>query len=242
MTWPSRPIQPKYSPCSTADAAAGPDSRRHAIHRHDATPGHHPGEARRACAEMLRAYGGADAVGADDDIGFGRRAVGKMRHRAAVHRIGADADGAERQRRVADRPPQQVMQIGAVRGHVRRAVFLPRDRLQRLAEAQPPLVPGDRHDAERLERVAHELVLEPERAQHLDAVRTDLQPGADLFEFLRALIERDLDAALAQRAGCGEPPMPAPMMTTRSGRFAGCWVTPRFWTKAPRPSLRPPPP
>ena len=96
------------------------------------------------------------------------------------------------------------MQIGAVRGQVRRAEFLARDRLQRLAKAQPPFVEGDRHDAERLERVAHELVLEAERTQHLDAVRADLQPGADLAELLRALIERDLDAALAQRAGRGE--------------------------------------
>ena len=148
---------------------------------------------------MLRAHRRADAVGADDDIGFGRRAVGKMRHRAAVHRIGADASCAERERRVADRAAQQVMQIGAVRGQVRRAEFLPRDRLQRLAEAQPPFVEGDRHDAERLERVAHELVLEAERTQHLDAVRADLQPGADFAELLRALIERNLDAALAQR-------------------------------------------
>ncbi len=132
-------------------------------------------------------------------------AVGKTRYRGAVHRIGADAAGAERERRVADRAAQQVMQIGAVRGHVRRAVFFPRDRLQRLAETQPPFVPGDRHDAERLKCVAHELVLEPERTQHLDAVRTDLQPGADFFEFLRTLIERNLDAALAQRAGRGEP-------------------------------------
>ena len=153
---------------------------------------------------MLRAYGGPYAVGADDDIGFGRTTVGKARHRATVHRIGADADGAERERCVADRALQQVMQIGAVRCHVRRAVLLPRDRLERLAKAQPPLVPGDRHDAERLERVAHELVLEPKRTQHLDAVRTDLQAGADFFEFLRALIERDFDAALAQRAGCGK--------------------------------------
>ncbi len=142
-----------------------------------------------------------DAVGADDDIGLGRRAVGKTRHRAAVDRIGADAAGAQRNRRVADRAAQEVMQIGAMRGHVRRAVCLPRDRLERLAEAQPPFVEGDRHDAQRLEGVAQELVLEPERAQHLDAVRSDLQPGADLFELWRALIERDLDAALAQRAG-----------------------------------------
>src|SRR5580704_8309881 len=38
------------------DAAAGPDAGRHAIHRHDGAPGHHPGVARLACAEMLRAH------------------------------------------------------------------------------------------------------------------------------------------------------------------------------------------
>src|SRR5579862_86330 len=96
------------------------------------------------------------------------------------------------------------MQIGAVRGQVRRAVFFPRHRLERLAKAQPPFVESDRHDAERLERVGHELVLEPKRPQNLDAVRADLQPSADLFELLRALIERNLDAALAQRDGGGK--------------------------------------
>src|SRR6202040_3384601 len=68
------------------DAAAGPDAGGYAIHRHDGAPGRHPGVTRLACAEMLRAHGRADAVGADYDIGFGRTAVGKTCHRGAVHR------------------------------------------------------------------------------------------------------------------------------------------------------------
>src|SRR5580693_4276611 len=83
-----------------ADAAAGPDALRHAIHRHDATPRHHPRKARLAGAEMLRAYGRPYAVGADDDIGFGGAAVGKARHRRIVDGVGTDAVGAQLQRRV----------------------------------------------------------------------------------------------------------------------------------------------
>src|SRR5580700_10776927 len=85
-----------------ADAAAGPDPLRHAIHRHDGAPGHHPGEARLAGAKVLRAYGRPYAVGADDDIGFGGAAVGKARDRRIVDGVGTDAVGAELQRRVAD--------------------------------------------------------------------------------------------------------------------------------------------
>ena len=73
---------------------------------------------------------------------------------------------------------QHGVQVGAVRGHVWRAVFFPGDRLERLAETQPPLIPGHRHDAERLESIPHQLGLKTERAQHLDAVRADLQAGA----------------------------------------------------------------
>src|SRR4029077_21296026 len=53
-----------------ANAAAGADAFRHALHRHDGAPGHHLGEARPVGAEMLGADGGTDAVGGRDHIRF----------------------------------------------------------------------------------------------------------------------------------------------------------------------------
>ena len=47
--------------------------------------------------------------------------------------------------------------------------------------------------------------LDPERAQHLDGVRPELQSGADLAELAGAFVDVDLEAALAQRAGGREP-------------------------------------
>src|SRR4029077_16924456 len=55
-----------------ANAAAGADAFRHAPRRHDGAPGHNLVEARPVGAEMLGADGGTEAVGADDNIGFGR--------------------------------------------------------------------------------------------------------------------------------------------------------------------------
>ena len=46
---------------------------------------------------------------------------------------------------------------------------------------------------------------EPERADDLDAVGPDLKPGPDLFELAGTLVDLDLEAALMQRNGGGEP-------------------------------------
>ncbi len=187
-----------------------------------ATPGHHLGEARTVGAEMLGADRRADAVGADDHIGFGCRAIGEARRRRAVRRFGADAVGAETERRVAGGPAQEVMQIGAVGRHIGRAILFARHRFERLAKAKPPFIPGHRHNAQRLEGVAHELVFKTERAQHLDAVRSDLQSGADFFELADALVDLDFDPALAQRNRRRQPADAGADNGDAKGPF--CWV------------------
>jgi hypothetical protein len=45
-------------------------------------------------------------------------------------------------------------------------------------------------------------ILEPEGAQHFDPVGTDLEASADFAEIGRALVDRNLNPKLAQRA-CG---------------------------------------
>ena len=112
----------------------------------------------------------------------------------------AQADDVVRQRRT-----HHAVQVGPVRSHVGRAVFLGRDRLERLARAQAGVVPLDRDHVDRLEGVAAKLVFQPERAEYLDRVRADLDAGADLLEPRRTFVDLDLDAALAQRDRRREP-------------------------------------
>ena len=93
---------------------------------------------------------------------------------------------------------QQPVQVGAMRRDIARAVFLLRDGAQRLAKAQMRVVPGERNDFVRLAGESFERVIEIDRLQHLDAVRPDLQAGADFAKFAGALIDGDLAAELAQ--------------------------------------------
>ena len=153
---------------------------------------------------MLCADGRADAVGGNHHVGLDFAAIGEARHCGSTDRIGADAMRAEMERRIARGAAQQVVQVGAVRRHIGRAIFFARHCLERLAKPQPALIVGNRRDAQRLKRIAHQLVFEPERAQDLDAVGPDLKPSADLFKLGDTLIERDLEAALPQRYRRGQ--------------------------------------
>ncbi len=53
--------------------------------------------------------------------------------------------------------------------------------------------------------ILSQFVPEPERADDLDAVGADLEPCPDLFELGGALVDLDLEAALVQRNGGGQP-------------------------------------
>ena len=90
-------------------------------------------------------------------------------------------------------------------GEIGRAELRGGDGLERLAKAQMRVVAGDRNDIGRLAGERPQRRLDAERAQHLDGVRPELQPGPDLAELCRALVDLDLEAALAQGAGRGEP-------------------------------------
>src|SRR5579884_68094 len=99
------------------DAAGWPDPRRHARHWHDTAPGHHLGKARPVGTEMLGADRRAESVGSDHNFGLDLAAVGEARDRGIVVSIGAGAIAAQMKRRIADRPTQQPMEIGAMCRH-----------------------------------------------------------------------------------------------------------------------------
>ncbi len=105
-------------------AVGGVDIARQRFDRRHAAPADAAGKARRVGAEQRFAHHGMDAVGADHDIGLDRAAVGKARHRAALAGLDAAAALAEPDLGRCERLAQQVEQIGAVHGEVRRAEFL----------------------------------------------------------------------------------------------------------------------
>ena len=185
-----------------ADAAAGPDARRHAIHRHHAAPGHHLGEARLVGAEMLRADRRADAVGADDDVAFGVAAVGKARHRRIVDvsapmQLAPSCSGMSPIAAAAGYADRR-----GARSYKARRIF----RARSPSTAREGAAAASSHLSDTMlvgsNALRMQLVLEAERAQHLDAVRPDLQAGADFFE-LGASAHR---ARLRSRAGAAPPP------------------------------------
>ncbi len=49
-----------------------------------------------------------------------------------------------------------------------------------------------------------QFVFKPERADHLDRIRPDLQSGADLTELRRLLVDLDLETEFQKRRGGGE--------------------------------------
>jgi hypothetical protein len=158
MTWPFGPDPADIFAVLDRHAAAGPNPRRHAIHRHHATPRDHLGKARLTIAKTLRADRGADAVGANHHIGFDLAAVGKARDRRAVDRVSADAVDAETERRIADGRTQHGVDIGAMGRHVRYAKFFRVVSLHGFAETQARVIPLERDHVGGLEGVAPQLV------------------------------------------------------------------------------------
>ena len=139
-----------------------------------------------------------DAVGADHDIGLDRAAVGKARHRAALVGLDADAALAEPELGRCERLAQQIEQIGAVHGEIRRAEFLAEVAAAdaRNVTSGPPRAdelvfrgPADVFDA----------VVKAERAERLDRVGRKIDPGPDLAERGRLLADDDLGAAPLHR-------------------------------------------
>jgi hypothetical protein len=183
-----------------ADAAARSNPRRHTIHRHHATPRDHLGKARLAIAKMLRADRGADTISGNHHIGFDLAAVGKARDRRAVERLGADTVDPKLQRRIANGRAQHGVDVGAMGRHVRDTEFFRVISLHGFAETQARIVPLQRDHIGGLERVAPQFVAEAERAQNPHAVGPDLQTSTDFLELGGALVERNFDPVLAQRA------------------------------------------
>jgi hypothetical protein len=157
----------------------------------------------------------ANAVGPDNEVGFDLRSVGEVRHRMIFKGRHAGATRLERDDGIRHGVAQQAMQVGAMRREVGSVELLARKPFQRLAIAQACRIPGDRHNCRRLECETLQGILEPEGAQYFDPIWTDLEASADFTEIGRALVDRNLNPKLAQRACAAMPPIPAPITATR---------------------------
>src|SRR5262245_60273373 len=100
---------------------------------------------------------------------------------------------------------QQPVQVGAMDGEVGCAEPRRSHGFERLAKAQMRVIERDRNDVARLAGELAQRRLDAERTQDLDRVGPQLQAGADLAKLARALVDLDLPALRAQRAGGGEP-------------------------------------
>ena len=157
--------------------------------------------------EMRGAQPRADAVGPDGDLGLAVARVGEAEAQPGAgrhHRLdaGAELDPRAGLGRGAEEDVEKVgavdLPVGAaVAGDARAADRQARDEAAaaELAQLDPVGEVRERRD----------LVGEPERLEHGDAVRGDLQAGADLGERLGALVDGDPRAALAEGGGGGEP-------------------------------------
>ena len=172
---------------------------RDALGRHQPAPGDVAGVARQLLAEHLPAHRRMDAVGADENVAGRGAAIGE-RDRDAVRVLIEALDArAEAEAFLAEAAEQDVEQVGAVRGVVRRAEMRLRPLAERRVVEAIAGVPGAIVAAFRTVDDARQRIAEPERPQDARRVAADLEAGADLGEGRRLLEQFGLDAALAQR-------------------------------------------
>ena len=169
--------------------------------RKNGAVGRRADEARRLRGEHIVAHPGANAVGADDDVGLDRGAIGEDEPHCVpcglqVHELVAECDRARRNAAL-----QHGMQVAAVDVHVgtAKAAFALRvedDLVHRLAR-----VPGAADVAIRLDAGRDEAVLEAEPAQHLGDVGRENDAGADPREGRRLLVDLHCKTGALQKAG-----------------------------------------
>ena len=95
-------------------------------------------------------------------------------------------------------------QIGAVQGHVRRAVELLAQRIERRALQGAPVLPAPLMRADRAHPLAVEPFGEAEPLQDAHRVRAHIDAAADLGQLRRLLVDFDLETGPAQRQGGGQ--------------------------------------
>src|SRR5215471_1595860 len=183
------------------------------------------GKGRLLLAEQRRAHRRMDAVGADEDVRSDMRAVFETRL-GAVAVIGkaeqsvAEMHAFHREGRGNDR-----QEVGAMNGHVRRAVELVAARIERRPLQGAAVPPAPLMGAERTHTLAVETWSEAEPAQDARCIRRHVDAAADLGQLGRLLVDIDFESGLTQPDSGGETVYaPADYSNTqgRPGHQPGC--------------------
>ena len=182
-------------------AVALAQPRGQALHRHDAAPGHEAGEGGARVAEQRFADARMHAIGADQRIAVHALAALQQQRHAVGILLEADAARADPHRAgraFGQRLHQHGVEIATMHQPIGRAVAclgVGAEVLHApgLAGVEQPHLLGDRHRGDRLHRRP-----QAECAQHARAVRRDLHAGAELAQFGRLFVQRDLEATLQQ--------------------------------------------
>ena len=145
-----------------------------------------------------------NAVGADQNIRLDARAVlepglGPVAAIGKPDETVAEMDMLGRETRGDDR-----QQIGAVQGHVRRAVKFFAQRIERRTLQGATVLPAPLVRADRAHPLAVEPFGEPEPAQDARRVRAHVDAAADLGQFGRLLVDIDRETGPTQRQGGGQ--------------------------------------
>ena len=96
-------------------------------------------------------------------------------------------------------------QVGAVDGHVRRAVELLAQRIERRPLQGAPVLPAALVGPERAHALAVEPLGETEAAQHAGRIGRHVDPAADLGQLGRLLVNADIEPGLQQRHRGSQP-------------------------------------
>src|SRR5262245_7367681 len=178
------------------------------IERDQSAPAHRPGEPRRLLAEQTLPDDRADAVGADDQVGFDHASVGEAR--ACLSRAGLDLDaaGAEMEKLARQLPAQHLDQVGAMHRQIGRPELPLIHPLAKHLGDDVAAVPGAHQLVLRFETDLRNGGIEPERAKRLDRVGRQRDPGADLADLRRLLVDLDLEVAPVHRHGGGQSANP----------------------------------
>ena len=156
-------------------------------------------------AEQRAAHERVDAVGADQHVERGARAVPESRLDAVAVVLESDQAVAEVDALGGHRGGQGGEQVGAVH-LVMGEAELGLERLgQRGAEERSAVVPAPLVPGERLDAAARERVGEADAVQHPRRVRADLDAGPDLGQGRRLLIDLDVEPGAQQRECRGQP-------------------------------------
>ena len=207
-----------------------------AFGRHEPAISDAPGKTRFLRAKECGAYRRVNAVGPDQDVSGDPRPVVEPCLGALAGVAEADQAMAEMHALGWEGRADDVEQVGTMQGHMRGAVKLFAERIERRALQGAAVLPAPLMRAGRAHALAVESRPEPEPAQDAGRIRRHVNAAAYLGQLGRLLVDVDLEAGLAQCHGGGEAAYaaayhryshPAP------NRFRSAWAAAGARTLAP---------